>query len=1417
MKKYSKKIIGLLVILIGVCSLLIGNFSFKNTTYQNNTNIGFSILANSKEDVVYMSDLDYITDNNWSYNGWSGHSIQKDKNPEGGTISLLVNSSKKIFIKGMGVHANGQVTYDVSNISNNYSRFIARVGVDSSRGTNGSVKFKFFVSNDGNTWNELLTTDVLKGDSESVSVDLNIANYKYFRIFVDRSINGNTADHGVIAIGKFVKADYVDSSVTSYDKLKEVSYYDNILNQNDVDYNLSNNYGLILKREIVSKIGYDVIEALIDYSSIYQDFFDWVVSNNERMEQIIEVGEVNGMSFVTVLADLYENNKNALNEIDGAVYQKMMIGLAAAYSTDYVSSALQFSHKKADYDYLERFQIYKELYDNGSMTIYKPYFKNYHVELMRLVMSDGARNDEIKWLNYYTRSKDNNQSVYAYVNHTGTGVGYNDDEFYKLEYQQTQEEAFHLSQYGVPFGDNIQRYWMVIKKGGICWNQSRVFQSLFNSIGSPTIGAYQPGHEASFYYLANEDGTGKWNIANNIFGWGKTGTTWYGGNRFRTIFNWANKSFTNQMINGTSAGNSGGYLYLAQDNLNNYSKYKKSLYINLLANSYSDNNQKVAIYEKAIEEMNINLDSYDYLIQTYKEMDSASENDWYHLALKIIDNYTYYPMAMNDMLKVIKPYLTNEKRVDIDNKEYQALKLATKATSAEVSHDLAAREIASVLLGSVDGNIATFSFDGENKNKIVLNKSYEGYDLAWHYSLDGGVTKSEAISEKSYELTGEEVKQITEAKDILIYIDGLDVNTPSYIIDIEKKNAPDNLYNNDLENKVMGITDDMEWRIVGTEEWKKYQYETPDLTGNTSVQIRFGASENKLASDAVSFDFTEDIVDPTKKYIPVSYLNLYGVSSQATGSGQNGFASNAIDGNYNTRWHSAWDGSDTQKFITIQFNRSVHLSQIDFIPAGGGNGRIIDGTVEGSMDGVNWFQLAEIKNLQYTGNQNAYDFGKNNIKNIATDSTKEVSYVRITATNTSGGNFFAARMFNFYQDTTKSGNPTAGIHYSTTTPTNQNVVATLIDYDADNIEVLSDGGTTHTFTQNEEFEFIIRDLFTGNKSSILAKVDWIDKDAPIGTITYNVTSKTNNSVIATLTTNEEVTILNNKDASYEFVENGEFTFEFIDKAGNKGTALAKVDWIDRKTPVATLIYDNVNKTNKDVSVKIIFDKSNVTILNNDGKDDYTFTQNGEFTFEYMDEAGNHGSIIARVNWIDKELPKADVAVDKTNSNFAIVKVISSGKNITFEKGNGTYEFTKNGIYEIVFYDDLGNQGSVTVKIDWLKDSDADHTSDKDNITKEDSDSIIKNNDSSIENDNHSKVDQGNNKKEDISNNLSGDSMNRNDDNYANKDDKTNDNKEDVNHVQIVKKSNIKLYVITAIILFIVILITIIKFKNRRDK
>ena len=266
MQKYIKKIFSLSLVLIGILSFIFSNNTMSFQSVKRSEYYAFSTI---NDDVIYMSDLDYITDNNWSYNGWSGHNIQKDKNPEGGTISLLVNGSKKIFIKGMGVHADGQVTYDINDISNTYSKFIARVGVDSSRNTNGSVKFKFLVSNDGEKWNELLVTDILKGDSESVEVNLDIKDYKYFRIFVDKSIGANTADHGVIAIAKFVKNDYIYDD-TKYEKLKELSYYDDILSKNDVNYNLENNYELVLKREIVRKLGYDEIQGLINYSKVYK-------------------------------------------------------------------------------------------------------------------------------------------------------------------------------------------------------------------------------------------------------------------------------------------------------------------------------------------------------------------------------------------------------------------------------------------------------------------------------------------------------------------------------------------------------------------------------------------------------------------------------------------------------------------------------------------------------------------------------------------------------------------------------------------------------------------------------------------------------------------------------------------------------------------------------------------------------------------------------------------------------------------------------------------------------------------------------------------------------------------------------------------------------------------------------------------
>ena len=255
----------------------------------------------------------------------------------------------------------------------------------------------------------------------------------------------------------------------------------------------------------------------------------------------------------------------------------------------------------------------------------------------------------------------------------------------------------------------------------------------------------------------------------------------------------------------------------------------------------------------------------------------------------------------------------------------------------------------------------------------------------------------------------------------------------------------------------------------------------------------------------------------------------------------------------------------------------------------------------------------------------------------------------------------------------------------------------------------------------------------------MAKVDWIDKEAPTATFEYTSNSATNRSVIATLKPNEKVTVTNNGNYTvddegniynvdgimipglkadkngdvwdtdgnyvtnvnpftYEFLSNGEFTFEFVDTAGNKGTATAKVDWIDTKAPKATIKYDIKTLTNKNVTVSISFDKEDVTVINNDGKTNYVFTKNGEFTFQFQDAAGNTGSITANVDWIDKVAPTAELKYEKQEDKV-IVTVVNPSKEITFKEGNGIYEYTRNGNYEIVFYDSLGNVGKLIAKID----------------------------------------------------------------------------------------------------------------------
>jgi Leucine-rich repeat (LRR) protein len=144
----------------------------------------------------------------------------------------------------------------------------------------------------------------------------------------------------------------------------------------------------------------------------------------------------------------------------------------------------------------------------------------------------------------------------------------------------------------------------------------------------------------------------------------------------------------------------------------------------------------------------------------------------------------------------------------------------------------------------------------------------------------------------------------------------------------------------------------------------------------------------------------------------------------------------------------------------------------------------------------------------------------------------------------------------------------------------------------------------------------------------------------------------------------------------------------------------------------TINYSTLNLTNEDVTANITFNRSNVTIKNNNGSSEYKFEQNGEFTFEYEDEYGFLGETTATVNWIDKIAPtiRVDYSKEEIEQNgetiSQVTATIISDEELQEVEGwilseNKTiltkiYTESKNEI--VTVYDLAGNYNKITVKV-----------------------------------------------------------------------------------------------------------------------
>lgn len=185
--------------------------------------------------------------------------------------------------------------------------------------------------------------------------------------------------------------------------------------------------------------------------------------------------------------------------------------------------------------------------------------------------------------------------------------------------------------------------------------------------------------------------------------------------------------------------------------------------------------------------------------------------------------------------------------------------------------------------------------------------------------------------------------------------------------------------------------------------------------------------------------------------------------------------------------------------------------------------------------------------------------------------------------------------------------------------------------------------------------------------------------------------------------------------TFNVKENGFYSFDLIDlnDAERTDTLYVVVKNVDGTAPMATVEYPFTALTNSNVTAQLVDPSEPIIITNNNGKSSYTFTENGSFTFEFKDAAGNTGTAVATVNNIDKEAPKVKIVrsyqygadgsqafgtIKDSNGNVVlssgvtleVQKADNSAKQIFITSQNQTVSMKENGVASFTVADQFGN-------------------------------------------------------------------------------------------------------------------------------
>lgn len=826
--------------------------------------------------------------------------------------------------------------------------------------------------------------------------------------------------------------------------INSVEYYDNLFDGKTTQDILENHTLQLMQRKFVDTIGYDKLEREFLAGEDKQDckkMLNWLFNDSRALKDFVTGGTPNGGNYINalkVLTRLYKEHSEDLSDTTelfapeagstrnrGDVYRTMMIAIALTNARDVYG----WVNSGDILDPLARYEAFKFTYLADDYHLRYDIFENLCVEEMRYLMSSRINSEEIYWLNAYSTikylEKNSNikyPNVYSPHSHIRYGRDWNYEAkgYYKAENFEQYNQKYMLEQFGVHL-TTTPRLWMAMEGSQICWGISYLGTNFASAFGVPSHYVRQPDHAAFFVYNKDENGRTIWTIDNDIFGWTKSwmneDTVGHGNNRM--MCDWG--TIGSEQVthyNGT-------YILLSATALDNQENYEKAELV-LSLKSATPVSEQEELFRYALSIMPYHLDGWYELVKLYINT-NKDDAELVKLAEEIVQNMYCFPLPMHELIDLIEKELitrnTNSSIIQlakVRNIDSIALQRAINVDSDEDAKKIIAQtspcvQEAKYLLGlAEEEKLATFSFDGENKNKLVFNSNYTG--VRYKYSIDGGVTWSDSLftsqDDITHELMASELNSISSTNDIYIWLDGWGTTVDlekAFKIDILDGTKITNLESNDNENRFFGNFINIEYSLDMT-LWQDLSEESI-FVGEKTIYVRYKKHGVTLQGSETIFKFTDNF-NSTRNYISMSSLQLYDYSSEE--ASQNDYAKYAIDGKLSTRWHTKWSGGDTDRFIIVKLDNSKYISGLDYTPVGG-NGTMLACDVYVSQDGENWTLATSVSG-----------WGNNNTKKSLTFTPVYGQYIKVIGTNTVGG-FCSARLLEFFEDATLSNKQITGI------------------------------------------------------------------------------------------------------------------------------------------------------------------------------------------------------------------------------------------------------------------------------------------------------------------------------------------------------------------------------------------------------